>query len=180
VAERVERRGRHRLEPRILLDLHLPDGDGLELLDRLPRSGGRPGVPVVMLTGQGNEAVAVAAMKAGAKDYLPKDVLTPDALRRAAAMSPPAAPWSLLWFGGLVNLQNGRFDEAISSFEQIVEGGFQEAVGRGFDFSKDYRVLDQLGQAIFERAKQERGSERDECPAQLREHGLVQGHRRYP
>lgn len=67
----------------VLLDLNLPDGNGLELLDRLPRSGGRLGVPVVMLTGQGNEAVAVAAMKAGAKDYLPKGVLTADALRRA-------------------------------------------------------------------------------------------------
>jgi len=100
-----------------------------------------------------------------ARVYLEEGRVTqdaPDALRRAAAADPPAAPWSLLWFGGLVNLQHGRFDEAISGFEQIVEGGFAEAAGRGFDFSRDYRVLNQLGQALFERAKQERGEARRE------------------
>jgi tetratricopeptide (TPR) repeat protein len=84
----------------------------------------------------------------------------PEALRRALELDPPAAPWSVLWFSGLVNKQNGRFDEAIRSFEQIVEGGFEEAVGRDFDFSRDYRLLNELGQTLYERAKQERGDAR--------------------
>lgn len=84
----------------------------------------------------------------------------PTALRRARDMDPPALEWSVLWWSGLVNKQNGNFDEAIDSFKQIVEGGFEQAVGRGFDFSKDYNVLTELGNTIYERSKQERGEER--------------------
>ena len=81
----------------------------------------------------------------------------PDALRTAAAFDPPAPQWSVLWFSGLVNAQNGNLDQAISDFEQIVEGGFEQALGRGFDFSRDYPLLDRLGRTVYERAKQERG-----------------------
>lgn len=88
------------------------------------------------------------------------DIDAPDALRRAQGFSPPAREWSVLWFTGLVNKQNGRLEEAISNFEQIVEGGFAQAKGRGFDFSKDWRVLNELGETVFERARQERGEGR--------------------
>ncbi len=84
----------------------------------------------------------------------------PEALRRATAHDPPAPEWSVLWFTGLVNKQSARFDEAIKNFSQIVEGGFEQAIGRGFDFSRDYRLLNELGQSLYERAKQERGQTR--------------------
>ncbi|OGO36634.1 MAG: hypothetical protein A2W35_16610 [Chloroflexi bacterium RBG_16_57_11] len=54
----------------ILLDYRLPDGTGLELLDQLARRGQH--IPVVMVTGQGNERVAVQAIQHGAADYLLK------------------------------------------------------------------------------------------------------------
>ena len=66
----------------ILLDYSLPDGDGLELLDRLPKDGPDPLFPVVMLTGHGNEEVAVMAMKSGASDYIVKGKVTAEALCR--------------------------------------------------------------------------------------------------
>jgi signal transduction histidine kinase len=64
----------------LLLDYRLPDVDGLEFLTRL-RAHRR--VPVIVLTGQGNEAVAVEAMKGGAQDYLLKGAVTRQALQSA-------------------------------------------------------------------------------------------------
>jgi tetratricopeptide (TPR) repeat protein len=92
------------------------------------------------------------------------------ALARAVAHDPPAAPWSVAWFSGLVDKQNGFLDEAIESFRSIVELDSQETRARGFDFSKDYRVLDELGQSLVERARQERGEEgRERREALMRE-----------
>jgi len=55
----------------VLLDYHLPDADGLELLTTLVHECGSQ-IAVIIVTGQGNEAVAVKALQAGAEDYLVK------------------------------------------------------------------------------------------------------------
>ena len=73
------------------------------------------------------------------------------ALRRASANG--AHPWSVAWFGAQVDLQNGEFDAAIDALTALVETRFEEARRRGFDFSKDYRLLNAFGRALFERAK---------------------------
>ncbi|MBR8837097.1 MAG: PAS domain-containing protein [Stigonema ocellatum SAG 48.90 = DSM 106950] len=67
----------------VLVDHCLPDLDGLEFLRRLQPSSLQLSVPVIMLTGQGNEAIAVQAMKAGAQDYLVKGKITPKELQLA-------------------------------------------------------------------------------------------------
>jgi tetratricopeptide (TPR) repeat protein len=77
------------------------------------------------------------------------------ALRRASKQGAP--PWSVAWFSGLVNKQNGFLDEAIENFKAIVHTEFTQARQREFDFSLDYRVLNELGETLFERANQERG-----------------------
>lgn len=64
----------------VLLDFCLPDADGLELLHELTGTSGVCPVPVVMITGHGNEFIAVDAMKLGAKDYLVKDRMTAEGL----------------------------------------------------------------------------------------------------
>ena len=63
----------------VILDYRLPDGLGIELLPSLAERG----IAVVMLTAQGNERVAVAAMKAGCHDYLVKRELNRFVLERA-------------------------------------------------------------------------------------------------
>src|ERR1700739_462249 len=68
----------------VLTHLAMPDMDGMQALERIRASD--PSVPVLMLTAHGSERVAVAAMKAGAVDYIPKP-FDPDelvlAVRRA-------------------------------------------------------------------------------------------------
>ena len=63
----------------ILLDYLLPDLDGLEFIAEL-KAQAIPIPPIIMLTGQGDELVAVKAMKIGVKDYLVKAKLTPQTL----------------------------------------------------------------------------------------------------
>ncbi len=86
----------------VLLDLHLPDGDGMDILAMLQT---RPDpVPVIVITANASLNVAVKAMRAGAMDFLVKPfdktrliatiegVLERSALRKVAANKPFAAP----------------------------------------------------------------------------------------
>ncbi|NRD43460.1 hybrid sensor histidine kinase/response regulator [Corallococcus exiguus] len=67
----------------MLLDYHLPGMNGVSMLQKLAELA-LPRVPaVVVLTGSGNERVAVDAMKAGAQDYLVKEAFSPERLRRS-------------------------------------------------------------------------------------------------
>ncbi len=74
-----------------LTDMRLPDGDGLTLVASINR--GRPHTPVAVITAYGSAENAVAALKAGAFDYLAKPVAL-DALRslvRSALQLPGSA-----------------------------------------------------------------------------------------
>jgi DNA-binding NtrC family response regulator len=74
---------RSRREPYdlVLLDLRLPDTDGLELLGRILEE--RAGLELIVITGYGNAASALQAGRLGACDYLEKP-FTPDELRTRA------------------------------------------------------------------------------------------------
>ena len=61
----------------IILDRRLPDGDGLEFLSTLSASGARSTV-VIVVTAYGDVQSAVAALKAGAADYLTKPIQLAD------------------------------------------------------------------------------------------------------
>jgi two-component system response regulator PilR (NtrC family) len=87
-----------------LTDMRLPDGDGLVVLDYVSRH--QPNLPVAVITAHGSAENAVAALKAGAFDYLAKPVslnqlralvrsalkLSRPAARRASESEAPAAP----------------------------------------------------------------------------------------
>jgi two-component system, response regulator RegA len=72
-----------------VVDLRLSDGSGLEIVKSLRKA--RPAARIVMLTGYGNIATAVAAVKAGALDYLPKPA-DADAVERALLGSDASLP----------------------------------------------------------------------------------------
>lgn len=65
----------------IFLDYYLPDGDALILINRVRQAGIT--VPMIVLTGQGDEQIAVDLMKAGVYDYFAKAKLAPEPLSRS-------------------------------------------------------------------------------------------------
>ncbi len=65
----------------LFFDFHLGDCDTLELIKKVRESN--PTIPIIVMTGQGAEEVAVDAMKAGATDYLNKSSLSTDCLFQA-------------------------------------------------------------------------------------------------
>jgi len=85
---------------------------------------------------------------------------TAAALRRAAGFDPPPPPWTLAWYSALVEREQGNLDQAIERLTALADTRFQSARKRGFDFSRDYRMLNELGRTLFERARQERGAAR--------------------
>jgi FixJ family two-component response regulator len=60
----------------VVLDIQLPDLNGLELARELDAA-----LPIIFITGHGDIAMGVGAMKAGATDFLPKPVSDTDLLR---------------------------------------------------------------------------------------------------
>ncbi len=80
-----------------VLDMRLGDGNGLTVVEALHES--RPDCKMVMLTGYGNLATAVHAIKAGAIDYLAKPADADDVCKallapRGEQPSPPENPMS--------------------------------------------------------------------------------------
>ena len=80
-----------------VLDMRLDDGNGLQVVETIRNA--RPDARVVMLTGYGAIATAVAAVKAGAVDYLSKPADADDVLRALLAKhdetaAPPENPMS--------------------------------------------------------------------------------------
>ena len=67
----------------LLIDMNLPDGNGIELVAQVRHS--RPGTTVLLLTGCGDEEAAVRALRSGADDYIVKDTRYLDTLTQTIA-----------------------------------------------------------------------------------------------
>ncbi|HRE99498.1 MAG TPA: multiheme c-type cytochrome [Pirellulaceae bacterium] len=90
--------------------------------------------------------------------------LAVEALTRAAEYQDdenyPA--WTVLWLTGLVNRQQNHLDDAIENFRGALNYRTAATVARGFDFTQDYEVLNELAFTLFERSKKETGTDRTE------------------
>jgi PAS domain S-box-containing protein len=71
----------------VLLDYNLPDTDGLAVVKELNPDQQNPAFPVILLTGEGSENLAVKAIKSGAQDYLVKGKVSSEELVLAVANS---------------------------------------------------------------------------------------------
>ena len=97
------------------------------------------------------------------------------ALQRAQGYSDqPGFPrWTWAWLSGDVHRQQGHLDKAIVNLTSVLEDRTEETRRRRFDFSRDYRVLNLLGQVQFDlgrqRARQERPDEAREAWLQAAE-----------
>jgi PAS domain S-box-containing protein len=112
----------------ILLDLHLPDLDGLKMIRLLHEGRDRLPCAVVMLTGAGNEEVAVEAMKLGVMDYMVKGPASAHALSRIVDSA----------------VQRFRYQEEISAHRLALEHRNLELEAiraELFDEKERYRVL---------------------------------------
>ena len=67
----------------VLLDHNLPDGHGVDVLAEIRRRQGHAASAAVYLTNSGIESAALAALRAGAQDFVSKDGLTSETLWRA-------------------------------------------------------------------------------------------------
>jgi two-component system, OmpR family, phosphate regulon response regulator OmpR len=101
--------GRERLQrggyDALLLDLMLPDGDGLELTRELRADPRHRRLPLLMLTARGEPPDRIVGLELGADDYLPKPFEPRELLARIKALLrralPDAVPSELLHFGRL-------------------------------------------------------------------------------
>jgi two-component system KDP operon response regulator KdpE len=98
----------------VILELDLPDLDGLNVLERL-REWSR--APVLVLSGRKGEADKVAALDAGANDYLTKPFGSGELLARLRVLQRPI-PW--VTEGPL--LQEGNFSVNLATHEVRIKG----------------------------------------------------------
>ena len=88
----------------LVLDLMLPDGDGLSLTRELRADGRTRALPLLMLTARGEPTDRIVGLEIGADDYLPKPFEPRELLARLKALlrrSAPAAADEVLRFGRL-------------------------------------------------------------------------------
>ncbi len=119
----------------VLLDYMLPDGDGLKFLEALSELYRGDPPPVVMLTGQGNETLAVQAMKLGVQDYLVKHDLTPALLQLTmrTAIDNARLKRQLAQYQERFRVSIDNMRECVSIFSAI-----RDDAGQIIDFRFDY------------------------------------------
>lgn len=106
--------------------------------------------------GGASEAVGLAAGDSADVANAASTLRAPSSQLRAPS-SQLRAPWTLTYFTALVDKQNGNFARAMEGFRRVLDTDFAGARERGFDFSIDTRVLNELAETALEASRLERG-----------------------
>ena len=135
----------------VLLDLGLPDSQGLETLARCQERA--PDLPTVILTGLDDETVAVEAVQQGAQDYLVKGQITSDSLSRAVryAVARKRAEETLR----KLTAELARSNKELEQFAYAASHDLQEPLRKLLAFTDLLRK--DLGDHLPERANKDMG-----------------------
>ena len=113
----------------LLLDLMLPDGDGLELTRELRADSRTRRLPLLMLTARGEPMDRVVGLELGADDYLPKPFEPRELLARVKALLRRAEPAD----GGGEVLKFGRLEIDLAARQARLDGQACELTGHQFE-----------------------------------------------
>lgn len=80
------RQARHVLPDVIILDLLLPDLDGMTICETLRKQPSTASIPIVMLTAVGGQVCRLVALEAGADDHITKPISPRELIRRVRAL----------------------------------------------------------------------------------------------
>jgi DNA-binding response OmpR family regulator len=113
----------------LVLDLMLPDGDGLDLTRELRADARMRRLPLLMLTARGEPMDRILGLEIGADDYLPKPFEPRELLARVKALLRRAAPDA----GSDDVLRFGRLEIDLGERKARVEGRECDLTGHQFD-----------------------------------------------
>jgi len=106
-----------------LLDYQLGSRTGLELLQEAKSHGLH--LPLIMLTGQGNESLVMDALELGAIDYIPKRIISSESLQRAICHG----------------IEKARLQAAIAAHQRELEKTNQELQRKNEEIQRFYHVV---------------------------------------
>jgi len=113
----------------LLLDLMLPDGDGLDLTRELRAQSRTRRLPLLMLTARGEATDRIVGLEIGADDYLPKPFEPRELLARVKALLRRAAPEPL----ADDVLRFGRLEIDLGARQARLDGKPCDLTGHQFD-----------------------------------------------
>ncbi|MEO8278910.1 MAG: response regulator transcription factor [Ideonella sp.] len=113
----------------VLLDLMLPDGDGLDLCRELRASQRTRGMPLLMLTARGEPLDRIVGLELGADDYLPKPFEPRELLARVKALLRRASPQQM----GDEVLRFGRLEIDLGARVARLDGQSCDLTGHQFE-----------------------------------------------
>ncbi len=103
----------------MLLDYHLPDGSGLELLGQLTKD--HPGTRVIFMTGHGSIELAVEAMKSGASDFITKPLVLEELVLLISRLTGHERREKALSYFHNKQARKGRLDAIIGQSKPVEE-----------------------------------------------------------
>jgi DNA-binding response OmpR family regulator len=113
----------------LVMDLNLPDGDGLKLCEKLKQTASLRSLPIFMLTARGSADDIVKGLEAGADDYLPKPFNEREFIARVRVILRDKQPYNV----AQDDLVSGKLRLSLKSHEAWLDGKALALTLREFD-----------------------------------------------